>query len=75
MKPISRNDPLLVLQSTQRTPDQIVNAATAYANIRWRFEDKLRTTLAGANYLQEQTVHQTPGEMLLISPTYNLKSG
>ena len=52
----TREPALLVLQSTQRTTNKIVSAAKTYANIRWQFEDKLRKTLAGADYLQEQTV-------------------
>ena len=66
---MKKNEPaLLVLQSTQRTTNQIVNAAKAYANIRWRVEDKLRETLAGANYLQEQTVHQSGARQALLAP-------
>ena len=65
---ISRNDPLLVLQSTQRTPDQIVVAAKAYAHTRWQLEEKLRKTLAGANYLSEATVHQSGSRQALLAP-------
>ena len=69
---MKKNEPaepaLLVLQSTQRTTNQIVNAAKVYANVRWRFEAKLRETLAGANYLQEQTVHQSGARQALLAP-------
>ena len=68
MKPISRNDPLLVLQSTQWTPHQIVVAAKAYAHTRWLMEEKLRKTLAGANYLNEKTVHQSGSRQALLAP-------
>ena len=47
---MKKNEPtepaLLVLQSTQRTTPQIVNAAKVYANVRWRFEANLRETFA-----------------------------
>ena len=56
--------PLLVLQSTQRTPDQIVVAAKAYAHTRWQLDEKLRKTLAGADYLSEATVHHSVALML-----------
>ena len=69
---MKKNEPaepaLLVLQSTQRTTNQIVNAAKVYANVRWRFEAKLRETLAGANYLKEQTVHQSGARQALLAP-------
>ena len=58
---MKKNEPaLLVLQSTQRTTDQIVNAAKAYANIRCQFEAKLRKTLAGANYLRSLPLCEWP---------------
>ena len=60
--------PLLVLQSTQRTPDQIVVAAKAYAHTRWQLDEKLRTTLAGADYLSEATVHQSGSRQALLAP-------
>ena len=70
---MKKNEPaepaLLVLQSTQRTTNQIVNAAKVYANIRWRFDTKLRETLAGANYLKEPTVHQSGARQALGSET------
>ena len=69
---MKKNEPaepaLLVLQSSQRTTNQIVNAAKVYANLRWRFDTKLRETLAGANYLQEQTVHQSGARQALLAP-------
>ena len=60
--------PLLVLQSTQRTPDQIVVAAKAYAHTRWQLDEKLRKTLAGADYLSEATVHQSGSRQALLAP-------
>jgi hypothetical protein len=58
----------LVLQSTQRTPDQIVVAAKAYAHTRWQLDEKLRKTLAGADYLSEATVHQSGSRQALLAP-------
>ena len=56
---------LLVLQSTQRSTNDIVSAAKAYASIRCQLEAKLRKTLAGANYLQEQTILSGARQALL----------
>ena len=69
---MKKNEPaepaLLVLRRSQRTTNQIVNAAKVYANIRWRFDTKLRETLAGANYLKEPTVHQSGARQALLAP-------
>ena len=56
---------LLVLQSTQRSTNDIVSAAKAYANTRCQLEAKLRKTLAGANYLQERTILSGARQALL----------
>ena len=68
---MKKNEPaepaLLVLQSTQRSTNDIVNAAKAYAYIRCQLEAKLRKTLAGANYLQEP-VHQSGARQALLAP-------
>ena len=60
--------PLLVLQSTQRTPEQIVAAAKAYAHIRWLLDEKLRETFAGMDYLNEDTVHRSGPRQALLAP-------
>ena len=63
---MKQNEPaLLVLQSTQRTTDQIVSAAKAYANIRWRFEDKLLKTLllAQITFTNRRYTNQEPGRL------------
>ena len=57
--------PLLVLQRTQRSTNDIVSAAKAYANTRCQLEAKLRKTLAGANFLQERTVLSGARQALL----------
>ena len=59
---------LLVLQSTQRTTQQVVDAAKVYAHLQWRLEAKLRETLAGADYLKEKTVHQSGARQALLAP-------
>ena len=60
--------PLLVLQSTQRTPEQIVATAKAYAHIRWLLDEKLRKTFAGMDYLNEETVHRSGPRQALLAP-------
>ena len=56
---------LLVLQRTQRSTNDIVSAAKAFANTRCQLEAKLRKTLAGANYLQERTILSGARQALL----------
>jgi len=69
MKKTEQAEPaLLVLRRTQRTTLQIVTAAKVYANVRWRFDTKLRETLAGTNYLKEPTVHQSGARQALLVP-------
>ena len=60
--------PLLVLQSTQRTPEHIVAAAKAYAHTHWRLQGELRKTFAGMDYLNEDTVHRSGPRQALLAP-------
>ena len=67
---------LLVLQRTQRSTNDIVSAAKAYASIRCQLEAKLRKTLAGANYLQERTILSGARQALLApAPLFRVVAG
>ena len=59
---------LLVLQSAQRTPARVVDAAKAYAHTRWLLDEQLRKTLAGSEYLNQETVHRTGPRQALLAP-------
>ena len=58
MKPSSRND-VLQLQSRLQTPHQLAEAAGGYAKTEWNFEKVLRKTLAGQEFLDEETANRS----------------
>ena len=57
MKPIKGNDTIshLQLQNRLQTPKELADATGAYVKSEWNFEAQLRKTLAGQEFLNEET--------------------
>ena len=70
MKSIKGNDTVshLQLQSRLQTPHQLADAAGAYAKSEWNFEKVLRKTLAGQEFLNEETANRSGVRQALCAP-------